>query len=506
MNPLISCHRPYGCFAAAALLCALSAWLPGCSKQEAPADARAAEVDRQVREKWGKGLEELPAVKLEIISPNNENIINEFSAAFSLHHAVQFGQRVELIQSQVGGGGSTIEKYLQNVYSRAPSCGIDVLWGGGDIMHTSLAKAGLLQPLTLQADVLENVPAQFGGLPMYEVAATGATTPAGPADKAAPDDGARRFNWVGSAISGFGFLYNSGVLARCGIAPPAQWDDLGDRRFADLLALADPGQSAAAAAAYRMIVVSESTWPAGWAKLLRILANAKRFADSAGGAANSPVLGESPVAACIDFYGVVRVAEAPDQLAYISPPGQTTFSADPISILKNPPHPELAQRFVDFVLSARGQALWALRAGEEDGPVRFVLGRQPIRRDVYEIYAGKLAPRIINPYQSGQAMLVTPAMQKVHFGVLRQLIGSAVLDNIDRLRAARRRLNQLQADPAAAEEYARRLDLFNRLPENVESLDKMNAVAARLKDPAAALTLTNGWRDFFSHQFQEVAR
>ena len=43
-------------------------------------------------------------------------------------------------------------------------------------------------------------------------------------------------------------------------------------------------------------------------------------------------------------------------LVYVSPTGQTAFSPDPIAILKNPPHPKLAQQFVDFMTSEQAQA------------------------------------------------------------------------------------------------------------------------------------------------------
>jgi ABC-type Fe3+ transport system substrate-binding protein len=478
--------------AVTALLAALL--VVGCGdSRQTPPGPRTDEADARVRSKWGKGLWDLPIVTLDLISPHNENIQNEFAWAFSLHHAIEHGQRVELVWWDVGGGGSSIEKYLLNVYERADSAKIDILWGGGEFTHMVLAGRGLLEPMKLADDVLANVDERFGGVPMY------AEAPPGP-------DGGKRVSWIGSAVSGFGFLYNGGLLNKCKIAPPRRWEDLGDARFSDLLALADPGQSASAAAAYRMIVLSERTWPGGWGKLLGILSNAKRFTDSAGAAANSPVLGEAPVATCIDFYGVIRVAEAPDELAYVSPPGQTTFSPDPIAILKNPPHPELARRFVDFVMSRRGQALWALPVGQTDGPMRFVLGRQPIRRDVYQFYEGKLTESIVNPYRTGQAMEVPEDMEKVDFSVLRQLVLSAAVDNIDGLRAARGRLNKLQADPATREEYQRRLGEFNRLPQDIDSLGEMKTISARFGDPKLHHEITTGWREFFRRKYADVAR
>jgi ABC-type glycerol-3-phosphate transport system substrate-binding protein len=313
-----------------------------------------------------------------------------------------------------------------------------------------------------------------------------------------------QLRWVGSAVSGFGFLYNAEMLRRCRIDPPRLWQDLGEARFTDLIELADPAQSGSVTMTYLTIVKSEHTWPAGWARLLAVLSNAKRIADAAGAAANSPVLGDALVATTIDFYGLTRVAEAPDQLVYVSPAGQTSFGCDPIGILKNPPHLTLAQRFVDFVMSARGQALWALPVGTDDGPIRSALGRQPIRRDVYQTYSGRLPPSVVNPYQTGAAMAVAPEMEKTNSGVLRRLVVAAAVDNIDGLRAARRVLNALAADPSRQEQYRRRLEEFYALPDNVATLEQMNSPDLWPKDAKAFYRLEADWRDFFRRKYERI--
>jgi len=464
------------------VLCLLAAGLlvvsmPGCRRQQRtdPAESRRAQADRQVQDKWGKSLDELPTRKLSCISPHNQNIEQEYEQAFGLHHAVQYGQRVEIEWNDVGGGSSRILEYLRNVYSKAETSGIDVVWGGGEDNFAKMAEEGILRPMELTADARENIPARFGGLEMRD--------PNG--------------YWCGSAISGFGFLYNKTTLARLNVRPPALWDDLGEPRFYDLLALADPTQSGSAAASYEMIVQSAPDWPVGWAKLLSILSNAKRFYDGASGAADA-VISEAPVATCIDFYGVMRVARYPEDLVYVSPEGQTAFSPDPIGILANPPHPELAQRFVDFVLSARGQALWAVRVGEPNGPAKHALMRQPIRKDVYSKYADRLSPWIINPYKQGKEMQLDVEMRKIRFGVLKQLVRTAAIDNFDVLKEAKQKLIETNFEPS-------RLEVFNRLPPNVASQEQIADVAEKLTDATELEKLTTGWQRFFRDTFERVA-
>jgi ABC-type Fe3+ transport system substrate-binding protein len=456
----------------------------GCSVEEEIPDAEAARaVRRQIRRKWGRPLDELPTVTLVAISPHNENIENEYAWAFCLHHALRHGQKARIEWRSVGGGGSAIRKYLLNVYSDSDRCGIDIVWGGGEFNFQALVKAGVLEELrfpdALRKELFAdgNVPPVLGGLAQYDP----------------------QLRWIGTAVSGFGFLYNKGMLLKCGIAPPGNWADLGDPRFADLLSLADPTQSGSAAGAYQMIVQSADTWPQGWSKLLRILSNAKRFAESAGSAANAPMLGEALMATCIDFYGTNRAAEAPDQLTYVSPPGETAFGPDPIGILKNPPNRLLAQRFVNFVMSRRGQALWALPPGEADGPLRSPLGRQPIRKDTYHACRGRMLPGIVNPYSSGRALTLDPRKKQVNFVLLQTLIAAAAVDNRDGLRAARSKLIQTGFEPV-------RLAEFSRLPDNVATLEAMAETARRMKDETHRDRVVTGWQDFFRRKYGKVAR
>ena len=461
------------------LACLLASTLAGCRRPPAPAGPPSADAHSQILARWGKPLSSLPARRLVAISANNENIQNEFAWAFSLHHALAFGQRVDVEWRDVGGGGGQIARFLENEYKRHDSAGIDVLWGGGDQAFRQLAKADLLEPLDLGDELLNDnvIPARLGGVDMID---------------------AKRL-WVGSAVSGFGIIYNAQLLKRFAIPPPATWDDLAEPRFADLLVLTDPTQSSSAAAAYRMIAQTGRDWPEGWAKLLRILANAKRFTNNAGSAANAPLVGESLASACIDFYGLLRVAEGDGQIVYLSPPGQTVFTPDPIAILKNPPDRELARRFVNFVLSRQGQALLALRVGAPDGPIRSPLARQPIRKDVYADYAASLLPRLANPYLAGQAMTLTPDKDAINYNVLRLLVRTATVDNLPGLRAAR---DHLIANPA---DLARRAE-FVALPPEAATLDALAETAKKLSDPKFADDLTRRWQAYFADKYRRLAR
>jgi ABC-type Fe3+ transport system substrate-binding protein len=457
------------------VLIAVLASLGGCGDGEEDSSARETarleRFDAEIRQRWEKGYDELPQETLVVISPNNNNIQQEFEKAFSLYYALEQGKRVEIEWREVGGGSNSILSYLRNVYSESDTAKIDVVWGGGDANFSRMAEEGILQKMKLPRGFTEEVPASFGGLAMYD-----------------PDG-----YWAGSAVSGFGILYNKTLLEQIGVTPPSTWDDLAAPRFRGRLALADPTKSGSALAAYEMIVQSAGSWQDGWAKLLPILGNAKRFYDGAGDAANA-VITEAPVATCIDFYGVMRVTKYPDDLAYISPRGQTAYSPDPIAILKNPPHPELAQAFVYFVLSQRGQALWALPVGAKHGPVQHALYRTPIRKDVYEEFGDQLLPSIKNPFTADNEMKVNTELKQDSFRPLERLVWAAAVTNLDKLQAAK----------AAVDENSARRETFVQLPPNVDAQSKLPAIKQAMQDAAKADTIETNWQDYFRDKYENL--
>jgi iron(III) transport system substrate-binding protein len=467
------------------LLALLLAVPPGCedSAANSPEQTRQDRYEKLVQAKYGKAIDELPhdpaRDHLVIISPHNRDIKFEFEQAFILHRALHQGRRTTVEWRSVGGGGSQIVRYLANIYDQGvDSSGIDIFWGGGDYYFGKLARRhgsdapAVLAPMDIPAEVRKQVPATLCGNDMIS-----------------PEN-----LWCGAAVSGFGILYNRTLLEWIHTDPPETWDDLGRADLADLVALADPTLSSSVVATFVLIVQSASDWPTGWAKLHAILGNTHAFYGGAGEAANA-VVTEAPIATCIDFYGMVRVNQYPQDLRYVPPKGQAVFNADPIAILRNPPHPQLAREFCNFVLSVPGQALWALPVGHPDGPVREALLRNPIRKDVYTIYAGQLCPEIVNPYQ-----IQTATDQKYMsglFAVLRNLIKAGQIDNVHDLKRARQVLieKQFPADLVA---------IWNELPPDLQSARDVAAASKKLSDTTQRDLLTTAWRDFFRAKYQRI--
>jgi len=66
-------------------------------------------------------------------------------------------------------------------------------------------------------------------------------------------------------------------------------------------------------------------------------------------------------------------------VSFALPEGQTVINPDSIAILKNPPDPELARHFMEFVLSREGQLLWMLPKGSPGGATRYVINRMSVQ-------------------------------------------------------------------------------------------------------------------------------
>ena len=416
-----------------------------------------------------------PDNRVVVLSPHNENVKYEFKKAFEAWHLKKYSTPVELEWRDVGGGGSTILNYIRNVYQRSDRGTVDVMWGAGESPHKYLAAEGLLTRYSPPQDYIDNVPAVFSGMRLY--------------DK-------DHYYWFGTVVSSFGFIYNKDLLRKAGLKEPQSWDDIGSPAFYDHIVLADPSQSASIAAAYEMIIQAEDTWPKGWAELLSILGNAKKFTASSGAAVNAPVTGESIAAACIDYYGMMRVSKMPETLGYVSPKGGTGFTPDPISILKNPPHPQSAKRLLDFVLSLEGQRLWALPAGYPGGPERHCLNRPPVDKEVYTLYDDVIPKWIVRPYEMGSTLVIDEKLRRQRYDVLIQLVRAAAVDNASLLKKAKKVIIDSNSPEL--------LSIFDKLPGNVDTTEKVLKLHVELQDDAARDTILNAWEVFFRDKYKTI--
>jgi len=168
--------------------------------------------------------------------------------------------------------------------------------------------------------------------------------------------------------------------------------------------MSDPRQSGSVSTAYESIL-NNYGWDEGWRILRSMCGNAQYFSNWSTKAPVDVSRGEAAAGVAIDFYGRYQsqAARLPGQSAdesrvgFVDPEGNVLMDPDPISMLRGGPDPELAMRFIEYVMSEEGQALWqfALRESpDEMGPEQFELRRLPARRVMYEKYFDRFVDKV----------------------------------------------------------------------------------------------------------------
>ena len=121
------------------------------------------------------------------------------------------------------------------------------------------------------------------------------------------------------------------------------------------------------------IITQALGWQDGWTNMARMAGSAKIYGGSVN-TQNAAENGDVGVSMSIDFYGYLSQSINPD-CQYIVPEGQTIVNGDPIAIPNTSTKKDLAEGFVDFILSAEGQAIWL------DNDIR----RMPVMREAFDV-------------------------------------------------------------------------------------------------------------------------
>lgn len=345
------------------------------------------------------------ARRIVIVTPHNEQIRSEFGRAFEAWHEATYGESVR-VEWSTPGGTSEIRKLLLSEYTAAledglpPGGNADLLWGGGSYEFGLLAK-----PIEIEVDGDARATTVLARLDLDDATLAAVYGDGVIAGDPLFDAGRR---WFGTALSSFGIVYNRDALRLLDVTEPGTWQDLCDPGYLGWLTMVDPGMSGSVTTAFDAILQRRG-WIDGWRILRRMAANAHSFAGSSTSGPLDAAAGEAAAAVCIDFYGryeaqrtrdaAIRAGlesrDAVGRIGYVDPPGETVIDPDPIAMLTGAPEPAMAQRFIEFVLSVDGQALWQFPVATEGlGPRRFELRRLPIRRDLYRDHFDRFVDRV----------------------------------------------------------------------------------------------------------------
>ncbi|MEM0897429.1 MAG: extracellular solute-binding protein [Verrucomicrobiota bacterium] len=437
-----------------------------------------------------------------IVTPHAESIRHEFARAFAKHMKETKGISVHVDWRTPGSGTSEIEKYLSSSFRASfQSYWKDTLkrkWSDYEIGDAFDDRKLLLPPdpsgdtpsqaarrAFLESNLGIGVDLFFGGgaYPFQKFSSIGYLVDSGVkerhpewfTDEVIPElVGGEPFRdaemrWVGAALSSFGICYNADTLFNIGITtPPRSWKDLGDPRYSGYIALADPTKSGSVAKAFEMLIQEEmhkavkaiqprpripeeellaealnEGWKNGLNLIQRICANARYFTDSSTKIPLDVAQGNAAAGMSIDFFGrtyneILRDEDGYSRVRFVTPRGGTSVGADPIAMLRGAPNEEIAQAFIDFVLSKKGQRLWIQRPGTPGGPEKTALRRSSIRRDLYEKDADTThyADPRDNPFEQADSFQYMPERTAHLFGAIRFIIRAMCIDSHEEMREA----------------------------------------------------------------------
>jgi len=391
--------------------------------------------------------------RINIITPHNETIRREFGEAFQDWWKTKTGEAI-YVNWLTPGGTSEIRKIINGKYAAAQKTGdegigIDVFFGGGDYDFKLQSEKGHLAPLDVfkkhpEWFVPEVIPAEFTGESYYD----------------------KKKCWVGVCLSRFGICYNVDVLQRLGLDPPTEWSDLGDPRYFGSIALADPTKSGSVARAFEMLIQQQiheahrnnkrkpgetkeqftmracsNGWDRGINLIQRISANARYFTDSSTKIPHDVAQGNAAAGMAIDFYG--RTYEqrfmkenGSSRMRWVSPKAGTSISVDPVAVMRGAPNPKVAQAFIEFLLTERGQLLWNAKPGTPNGPKYRSLRRMPVRRDLYTKENTSHFTDPANPYEEAGGFVYQTEFTGKGFKAIQFIIRVICLDSHDELKDA----------------------------------------------------------------------
>ena len=427
-----------------------------------------------------------------VMTPHNEQIRFELGSRFSQWHKREFGTDAHVAWS-TPGGTSEIRKLLQSQWKAAASAGvpyggdIDLVFGGGSYEHGVLAKP-------TQSDDPESTISFPHGFSTDELSSWFSSETI--ADGRLYDE---QSYWIGTALSSFGLIWNEDEFDQLGLPRPTDWSMLAHPKLRGRVAFVNPAMSGSVTTALQSIL-EHLGWQRGWALIRRASANARSISGSSSRVPGDVGAGEAAIGPCIDFYGRAQVAalEAAGisgRIKYRDAAGQTVVDADPISLLRGAPNPELAKRFIRFCLTTEAQALWQLPPSDPDGPERFALRRLPIRAEVYEHLGDRMLDQV-DPFSEAQ---VAAYPNRAARAFIVPLFLDRAVDHRDELREAWQAIVEHPAYPAtdgvvmAADvddpELRLMLQHFDALP----SVPMPNDTMADLNDPETLAAVKAGW-------------
>ncbi|WP_245830075.1 ABC transporter substrate-binding protein [Thalassospira alkalitolerans] len=145
-----------------------------------------------------------------------------------------------------------------------------------------------------------------------------------------------------------GIVYNTGVKKA-----PTSWKDLVDPALKNQVVMPSPLYSGAALIHLSTLTENKDL---GWDYYQALAANEARAQGGNGGTFKAVASGEKPYGVVVDFLAIRGKANG-SPVDFVFPSEGVTYVTEPVAILKTAKNVDAAHKFVDFVLSGKGQEL-----------------------------------------------------------------------------------------------------------------------------------------------------
>ena len=345
-----------------------------------------------------------------------------------------------IVRSALGDANPTDEltKEARDIYLKSNvSCGVDVMYGGGVVEYKKEAELGNAVP----CDLLTRHPEWFS-------------------EDCIPDtvDGDRMYDecgaWFAAGLSSFGIMYNTDRIHDLNLSDPIHWSDLAEPGFYRKIAMVDPVQSGIVIKCLEMVIQQKMReacrdlqskqsgeltkaqmnaalnrgWMEGMQLIQRIMANSRYFTGNSVTTIWDVSQGNCAVGVVVDFYGRhQRAATADrggkDRIRFVMPKKGSCLSPQPICLLRGAKNRDVAQAFIEYVMSREGQARLIRKVGVKGGPRYYALHGISVRKDSYTPETMELltAPES-NPFAEANDFVYEAQWTAPAFGAIRELV------------------------------------------------------------------------------------
>lgn len=287
----------------------------------------------------------------------------------------------------------------------------DIMWASAPDAFEVLKKDNLLEKFV---PAESGVPAKIGDYPIND-----------------PDG-----YYSGFALSGGAVMWNSRFIKAKKLPEPKTWDDLTKPELFDQTGIAMPSRSGSTHLTLETILQGRG-WNAGWALTKAICGNMRQITERSFGVPDAVSSGQFGYGIVFDYQALAaRGSGFPVEFTY---PPDTTIVPSNIGIVKNGPGKELAQKFIEYMLSEEGQVLL----------FNPKIGRLPVLPSAY-----KRAPEgIPNPFEikwgPGGGFKFDVFKSEMRYPIVDALFDQTITFQLDALKAATRAIHDVNAKLAA---------------------------------------------------------